>query len=69
MPTHSGKGKANGKSNMKSNMKPMSSKQHSNFKDAVKQGLITQKQHDKLPPHLLEAIIKSKKGKKGKGKK
>ena len=63
MPKHSGKAKG------KSTMKPMSAKQHSNFKDAVKQGLITQKQHDKLPAHLLEAIIKSKKGKKGKGKK
>ena len=28
---------------------------------AVKEGWITRKQYDKLPPHLLEAIIKSKK--------
>ena len=27
---------------------------------ALKNGLITQKQYDKLPPHLLTAIVKSK---------
>lgn len=29
-------------------------------KKALKDGLITQKQYDKLPPHLLEAVVKSK---------
>ena len=29
---------------------------------AVKDGLITQKQYDKLPEKLLEGIVKSKKG-------
>jgi len=33
---------------------------------AVKDGLLTQKQRDKLPPHLLEAIVKKKKGMKKK---
>ena len=32
---------------------------------ALKDGLITQKQYDKLPPHLLEAIVKSKNKKGG----
>ena len=31
-------------------------------KKALKDGLITQKQYDKLPEKLLEGIIKSKKG-------
>ena len=37
-------------------------------KKALKDGLITKKQYEKLPPHFLEAIIKSKRkgGKKGK---
>jgi hypothetical protein len=51
-------------------------------KKGLEKGLITQKQYDKLPPHLLDAIVKKKmksgggdkpkkkgKGKKGKGKK
>tara|TARA_R110002110_G_scaffold44747_4_gene137500 strand:+ start:1667 stop:1831 length:165 start_codon:yes stop_codon:yes gene_type:complete len=29
-------------------------------KKALKDGLISQKQYDKLPPHLLTAIVKSK---------
>jgi hypothetical protein len=29
-------------------------------KKALSQGLITQKQYDKLPSHLLEAVVKSK---------
>jgi hypothetical protein len=29
---------------------------------AMKEGVISKKQYDKLPPHLLTAIIKSKKG-------
>ena len=31
-------------------------------KKALKDGVITQKQYDKLPEKLLEGIIKSKKG-------
>ena len=40
-------------------------------KKALKDGIISQKQYDKLPPHFLEAIIKSKRkgGKKGKSTK
>jgi len=50
-------------------------------KKGLEKGLITQKQYDKLPAHLLDAIVKkkmssapkkkkpAKKGKKGKGKK
>jgi hypothetical protein len=33
---------------------------------AVKDGLLTQKQRSNLPPHLLVAIVKSKKKKKSK---
>lgn len=40
--------------------KPMTKEQHAKFKKAVKDGVITKTQHDKLPPNLLEAIIKSK---------
>ena len=32
------------------------------LKKALKDGLITQKQYDKLPEKLLEGIVKSKKG-------
>ena len=35
------------------------------LKKALKDGLISQKQYDKLPPHLLEAIVKSKRKKGG----
>ena len=47
---------------------------HDKLVKAVKDGLITQKQHDKMPPALLLGIIKKggnggKKGKKGKKKK
>ena len=42
-------------------------------KKGLEKGLITQKQYDKLPPHLLDAIVKKKmsmaKGKKKNGKK
>lgn len=41
-------------------MKPMTKDQHAKFKKAVKDGVITKTQHDKLPAHLLEGIIKSK---------
>ena len=44
----------------KHTMKPMTKEQHAKFKKAVKEGLITKTQHDKLHPNLLEAIIKSK---------
>lgn len=51
----------------------MTKEQHEKFKKAVKEGKLTQKQHDNLPPQLLEAIIKSKnkgtKSKKSKKKK
>tara|TARA_R110002020_G_scaffold201383_2_gene403990 strand:- start:1924 stop:2103 length:180 start_codon:yes stop_codon:yes gene_type:complete len=57
-------------------MKEMTKEQHAKISKAVKDGLITQKQHDKMPAGLLMGIIarggnkgrKSKKGKKG-GKK
>ena len=57
-------------------MKEMSKADHAKISKAVKDGLITQKQHDKMPAGLLLGIIKrggnagrkSKKGKKG-GKK
>ena len=38
-------------------------------KKAMKDGLISKKQYDKLPPHLLTAIIKSKKNMNNKPKK
>lgn len=56
-------------------MKEMSKEQHAKIKKGVKDGLITQKQHDKMPPALLMGIIKkggnggSKKKKPMKGKK
>ena len=37
-------------------------------KKALKDGLLTQKQYDKLPPALLDGIIKSKRSGKGKKK-
>ena len=46
----------------------MTKEQHDRFNKAVKDGLISQKQHNALPPQLLEAIIKSKKGGKKKKK-
>ena len=45
-------------------MKPMTKNQHEKFKKAVKDGIISQKQHDNLPAQLLEAIVKSKSKKK-----
>ena len=41
-------------------MKPMTKDQHTKFTKAVKDGIITKKQHDNLPPQLLEAILKKK---------
>jgi len=55
-------------------MKEMSKADHAKISKAVKDGLITQKQHDKMPAALLLGIIKrggnagAKKKKKG-GKK
>ena len=55
----------------------MSKAEHAKISKAVKDGLITQKQHDKMPAALLLGIIKrggnaggkkKKKGKKGKKK-
>lgn len=40
-----------------------------NLKKALADGLITQKQYDKLPEKLLEGIVKSKRGKTNKEKK
>lgn len=42
----------------------MTKEQHAKFSKAVKEGKLSQKQHDKLPPKLLEAILKSKNSKK-----
>lgn len=62
-------------------MKEMSKADHAKISKAVKDGLITQRQHDKMPAGLLLGIIKrggnkgskgkkkTKKGKKGGGKK
>jgi hypothetical protein len=41
----------------------MTPAQHKKFSKAVKDGIITKGQHDKLSAGLLEAIIKKKKGK------
>jgi hypothetical protein len=59
MPKHSGKDKKT----KKASMKPMTDAQHKKFNKAVKDGIITQKQHDSLSAGLLEAIIKKKKSK------
>jgi hypothetical protein len=48
-------------------MKEMSKAEHDKISKAVKDGLITQKQHDKMPAKLLLGIIK--KGGNGAGKK
>lgn len=64
MPKHYG-GDSKPKSKAKKGgMKPMSKAQHSKFQKAVKDGIITKKQHDNLSAGLLEAIIKKKKAKK-----
>jgi hypothetical protein len=57
MPSHYGDKKPMKKKN---GMKPMTKAQHEKFLKAEKDGLITKKQHNSLPVHLLEAIIKSK---------
>lgn len=65
MPKHSGAKKSGAKktggAKKKSGMKPMTDAQHKMFSKAVADGLITKKQHDNLPAHLLEAIVKKKK--------
>jgi len=58
MPSHYGDKKSGKKK--KSGMKPMSKKDHEMFLKAEKDGLITKKQHNSLPPQLLKAIIKKK---------
>lgn len=64
MPKHYG-GDSKPKSKAKKGgMKPMTKAQHSKFQKAVKDGIITKKQHDSLSAGLLEAIIKKKKAKK-----
>ena len=51
-------------------MKDMSKAEHDKIAKAVKDGLITQKQHDKMPAKLLLGIIKKGgNGGKKKGKK
>ena len=68
MPKHYG-GESKSKGQVKSpkakgkpkGMKPMTEAQHKKFNKAVKDGVITQKQHDSLSAPLLEAIIKKKK--------
>ena len=62
MPKHYG-GESKSKAKPKG-MKPMTEAQHKKFNKAVKDGVITQKQHDNLSAPLLEAIIKKKKAKK-----
>ena len=61
MPSHYGDKKK------KTGMAKMTKSQHEKFLKAEKDGIITKKQHNSLPVHLLEAIVKSKtKGKKKK---
>lgn len=48
----------------KPKMKPMTKEQHAMFLQAEKDGIITKKQHQNLPAHLLEAIVKKKRGSK-----
>ena len=50
----------------KGSMKPMTTAQHNKYKKAVKDGVITQKQHNSLSPALLDAIMKKKKSSKKK---
>tara|TARA_S200002703_G_C3708992_1_gene217753 strand:- start:27 stop:221 length:195 start_codon:yes stop_codon:yes gene_type:complete len=64
MPKHYENGNSKSKSSRQQGMKPMSKAQHTKFNKAVKDGIITKKQHDNLSAGLLEAIIKKKKGKK-----
>lgn len=61
MPKHYGGNSKGKKKERKGTMKPMTDAQHKKFKKAVKDGIITKKQHDNLSAGLLEAIIKKKK--------
>ena len=64
MPKHYGEKKNDKKKKggkKPSTMKPMTDAQHKKFEKAVKDGIITKGQHDKLSAGLLEAIIKKKK--------
>ena len=54
MPSHYGDKKK------KTGMAKMPKAQHEKFLKAEKDGIITKKQHNSLPVHLLEAIVKSK---------
>ena len=54
MPSHYGDKKK------KTGMAKMTKAQHEKFLKAEKAGIITKKQHNSLPVHLLEAIVKSK---------
>lgn len=60
MPSHYGDKKNKPMKKKKTGMKPMTKEQHEKFLKAEKDGIITKKQHNSLPPQLLEAIIKSK---------
>jgi len=62
MPSHYGSsgGKMGKKKKKKSGMAPMTKKEHEMFLKAEKDGIITKKQHNSLPPNLLKAIIKKK---------
>ena len=60
MPSGYGGGKSTHNKNNFKGMAKMSKSQHEKFIKAEKDGLITRKQHNSLPPQLLEAIIKSK---------
>ena len=62
MPKHYGGKKNGGGKAKKSKMKPMTEAQHKMFLKAEKDGIITKKQHENLPAHLLEAIVKKKRG-------
>ena len=61
MPKHYGGNSKGKKKERKGGMNPMTDAQHKKFKKAVKDGIITKKQHDNLSAGLLEAIIKKKK--------
>ena len=64
MPSHYGsKGGMGKKKKKKSGMAPMTKKAHEMFLKSEKDGVITKKQHNSLPPQLLKAIIKKKSGK------
>ena len=59
MPGHTDKKKPARKQN-KGKMDKMTKQEHDMFKKAVKDGILTQKQHDNLPTPLLKAIVNKK---------